>query len=113
MPTWIASPYSKYDNQSYIALTGSGKSYKEARDSSLSNLVGYFGQSIQVDQKVLSTYLESVKNGRAREWTESTLLEENIIISASNIIIGAEVPDFWFDKRSTWYAVAVMDKENE
>ena len=112
MPAWIASPYSKYDNQNYIALTGSGKSYNEARNSSLSNLVGYFGQSIQVDQKVLSTYLESVKNGITKEWTESTLLEENIIISASNIIIGAEVPDFWFDNKGTWYAVAVMDKEN-
>ena len=112
MPTWITSPYSKYDNQSYIALTGSGKSYNEARDSSLAKLVEYFGQSIQVDKKYLDTYIESVKNGIAREWTEITLNEENIISSASNIIIGAEVPDFWFDKKSTWYAVAVMDKEN-
>jgi len=109
-PEWINSPYSKYNKEKYVAVTGSGKNSEEAKKSALANLVKYFGQTIQVDQKVSTTYSEAVKKGAAANWTESTVLEENINTYATNTLIGADVPETWPDGRNTWYAVAVMDK---
>ena len=51
-----------------------------------------------------------MKNGVTRNWTENAVLEENINVSATNTLIGAEVPEPWYDNRDTWYAAAVMDK---
>ena len=107
---WINSINSKYDNQRYIVVTGSGKNDEEAKRSALANLAGYFGQSIQVERSLSTTYLEAVKNGVTRNWTESTVLEENINVSADNTLIGAEIVEPWNDKGGSWYAAAVMEK---
>ena len=109
-PGWINSPYSKYNKEKYVAVTGSGKNSEEAKKSALANLVKYFGQTIQADQKISTTYSEVVKRGAAANWTESTVLEENISTYATNTLIGADVPEIWSDGRNVCYAVAVMDK---
>jgi hypothetical protein len=51
-PEWINNPYSKYDSQKYVAIIGSGKNDREARNNALLNFVKHYGQSIQVDQKI-------------------------------------------------------------
>ena len=106
---WINSINSKYDSHRYIVATGSGKSSEEAKRNAMINLVSYFGQTVQVEQSLSTTYFEAVKNGVTGNWTESAVLEENISISAANTLIGAEVPEPWYDGNA-WYAAAVMDK---
>jgi hypothetical protein len=110
MPEWVKNPYSKYDNQRYVAATGSGRNDKEAKNDALSNLVKHFGQSVQVDQRLSTRYSEAVRNGVTASWTESTALQENISTYAANTLISAEVPETVQADKNTWYAVAVMDK---
>jgi hypothetical protein len=110
MPEWARNPYSKYDNQRYVAAAGSGRNDKEAKNDALLNLVKHFGQSIQVDQRISTSYSEAVRNGVTASWTESTTLDENISTYAANTLIGAEVPETVQADKNTWYAVAVMDK---
>jgi hypothetical protein len=83
---------------------------REARKDALSNLVMYFGQSIQVEQKTSTIYIEVIKNGVTTMWTESNVLEENIDTYATNTLIGAEIPETVQVDENTFYAVAVMDK---
>jgi hypothetical protein len=106
---WINSINSKYDSQRYIVVTGSGKNDEEAKRNALANLVGYFGQSVQVEQVLSTTYFGAVKNGVTGNWTESTVLEENINVSAANTLIGVEFPEPLYDGND-WYAAALMDK---
>jgi hypothetical protein len=110
-PDWVTDPYKKYDRQANVAAVGSGDSRESAEKSAIGNLVGIFGMSIQVDEKVTEYYEEAVKSGVAAAWSQNTTINTNIITStALDSLIGAETGEVWRDSKGFYYAVAVLNK---
>jgi hypothetical protein len=93
-----------------VAAVGFGSDRYQAERSALVNLTGVFGQAIQSEMKTVSSYSEAVKNG-AIQMSENTTVQNAIYISAEmDSLVGAEIANVWFDNKSTYYAVAVMEK---
>ena len=110
-PDWVRDPYTKYDKQANVAAVGSGSSRQAAERNALGNLVGIFGQDIQVDEKLSVSYQEAVQSGAAANWSETTVSDSVISTSAGlDSLVGAEIGDNWDDGRGGYYAVAVLNK---
>ena len=110
-PGWIRDPYSIYDKQANVAAVGMGSTRELAEKSALGNLVAIFGQSIQVDETVSTSYEQALRSGAIATWSERTASESTISTSASmDSLIGAEIGDTWYDGRNDYYAVAVLNK---
>ena len=110
-PDWVRDPYAKYDRQANMAAVGMGSSRDLAEKSALGNLVAIFGQSIQVDEKVSSSYQEAIRSGITASWSENIVVDTNIATSAGmDNLIGAEIGETWRDNRGEYYAVAVLNK---
>jgi len=111
MPDWVRDPYTKYDRQANVAAVGSASSREMAEKSAMGNLVAIFGQNIQVDEKVSTSYREAVRNGVTANWSENTAVDTAITTSAGmNSLVGAEIGEVWNDGRNTCFAVAVLNK---
>ena len=112
-PPWVRDPYTKYDKQANVAAIGFGGSREAAEKSAFGSLVAIFGHSIQVDEKVFTSYQEAVKNGVTANWSENTAVDTAISTSAGmDSLIGAEIGDVWNDGKNTYYAAAVLNKAN-
>ena len=110
-PAWVDSVDSAYSRAQYVAAVGNASDRTMAEKNALANLVAIFGQTIQADQKITNTYQEAVKNGVTSGWSDNVAMENTIKTSASmDTLVGAEIRGVWFDSRSTYYAVAVMEK---
>lgn len=110
-PDWVSDPYSKYNRQAVVAAVGNGNTRQAAEKSAFGNLISFFGQSVQVDERVYTSYQEAVKNGINAGWTEKTSVNNEIITTAGiDTLIGAEIGEVWYDKKDTYYASAVMNK---
>ena len=110
-PAWVDAVDSVYSRSQYVAAVGNAADRTMAEKNALVNLTSYFGQSIQADQKITNTYQEAVRNGVTTGWNDNIAMENTIKTSASmDTLVGAEIRGVWFDSRSTYYAVAVMEK---
>jgi hypothetical protein len=97
-PLWVNDPYTKYDKQENVVAVGEASSREMAEKIAFGNLVAIFGQIIQVNEKVSSSYREAVKNGITAIWTEDTAVNTAITTSAGmNSLIGAEILARWDD----------------
>jgi len=110
-PAWVNSVYSVYNRNQYVAASGGASSREMAEKSALSNLITIFGQSVYADQTVTNAYREVVKNGKTSGYTDSTDIDNTIRTAASmDSLVGAEIREVWYDSKSEYYAVAVMEK---
>jgi hypothetical protein len=110
-PAWVDSVDSVYSRAQYVAAVGNAADRTMAERNALANLTAIFGQSIHADQTITNTYKESVKNGVTTGWTDNLDMQNTIRTTTSmDTLIGAEIKEVWFDSRSTYYAVAVMEK---
>ncbi|MDR0568457.1 MAG: hypothetical protein LBG87_04560 [Spirochaetaceae bacterium] len=109
-PAWVSSPYAVYPESQYVAASSSGIDRAEAEKNALAGLVAVFGQSVQADLRMVSSYSEAVKNGVVQVSSENTDVRNAITTSSEmESLIGAEIRDVWND-RNTHYAVAVLDR---
>ena len=112
-PDWVRDPYRKYDRQANVAAVGSGTDRQTAEKNALGNLIAFFGQTIQVDERVSVIYQEAVQSGITARWSETTTINSNIITSAGmENLVAAEIGEVWFDGNRTYYALAVINKRN-
>jgi len=114
-PAWITDAYARYNRQEYLAVVGSGSSRQAAERDALSNLVAQFGQGIQVDERISTTYQEAVRGsgtGRgAANWSEVTNAETIIALTTGmDSLIGAEIGEAWVDPRGTHYVAAILNR---
>ena len=110
LPDWIRDPYIRYDRQTYIAVRGSGNSLEFAERNALGNLVAFFEQHIEINERAIERYQEAVRDGRTASWSINTELETEILRHARfDTLIGAEIGSVWSDGR-TYYAVAILNK---
>jgi hypothetical protein len=110
-PNWVDSVDSAYSRAQYVAAAGYAADRTMAERNALSNLIAIFGQSIYADLTITNTYKEAVKNGVTTGWTDNVAMQNAIRTQSSmDVLVGAEIKEVWFDSRSTYYAVAVMEK---
>jgi len=111
-PAWVDNPDSAYDRQLYITARGNGSNRTAAERDALAKITGVFGQTIQADMKIMSSYSEAVKGGTIQV-SESTQVQDAITTSAQmDTLIGAEVRENWHDTRNNvYYSLAVMERE--
>jgi len=111
-PDWVRDPYAKYDKNANVAAVGSASDRQTAEKSAFGALVAIFGQEIQVDERIHTTYQEAVKAGVTASWSEDTRIDNTISTSTGmDTLVGAEIGDTWHDpKTNTHYAVAVLNK---
>jgi hypothetical protein len=99
-----------YAENLYVAAMGTGNDPAQAAKSAYAALTATFGQSIQVDETLNSSYREMVRSGGAASWTDSTSLESAIRTSTSlDALLGSEIRER-YNERGTYYALAVMDR---
>jgi len=110
-PAWVDSVDSVYNRSQYVAAMGQASSREMAEKNALASLTGIFGQSIKADQTITNTYQEAVKNGVTTNWSDNIAMDNTIKTSAlMETLVGAEIKEVWFDSKSVYYAVAVMEK---
>jgi hypothetical protein len=110
-PAWVNSVYSVYDRNQYVAASGGASSREMAEKNALSSLIAFFGQSIYADQTITNIYREVINSGKTEGYTDSTNLNNTIRTAASmDTLLGAEIREVWYDSKSEYYAVAVMEK---
>jgi len=109
-PEWVKNPYAKYNRQNYLAAVGRGSSYELAENNALAKLISIFGQNVQFDEKLFTSYQDAMRNGVFVEWSENTSLSSAITTSANmENLVGAEFGDRWDNGKD--YAVLVfLDK---
>jgi hypothetical protein len=111
-PAWVASPESVFSKTIYVAAVGYGAERALAEKNAFANLAALFGQNISGGQTVTSRYSEAVLNGAVDRWQENTAITNVIKTSAElQSLVGAEIRDYWYDGRTSHYAVAVMERE--
>ena len=111
-PDWIRDPYSKYDRNLYVAARGSGNNPQVAESTALGNLVGTFDRSIQIDEKISTSFQQAVKSGVTANWSENTAIDTTIASSAGmDTLLGAEIGETWNDGKNEYWAVAILDKQ--
>jgi hypothetical protein len=109
-PAWVSAPDLVYDQNSFVSAVGHGTDRNQAEKDALGRLVAVFGQSVQADLKTINTYSEAVSKG-AVNVSENTSVQNAIQTSAQmDALIGAEIEDVWFDSKSTYYAVAALER---
>jgi hypothetical protein len=112
-PLWVRDPYTVYSRQANLAAVGMGSSRENAEKSAFGNLVAIFGQSIRVDERVVSSYQQAVGNGVIANWSDNTAVETTISTSAGmDTLAGAEIGDVWHNGGDEYYAVAVLNRAN-
>ena len=110
-PAWVDSVDSVYNRSQYLAAVGNASDRTMAERNALGNLAAFFGQSIYADRTITNTYQEAVRNGVTSSWSDNIAMDNTIRTSASmDTLVGAEIRAVWFDSRSTYYAVAVLEK---
>ena len=109
-PAWVSAPETVYPSGAFVAATGFGADRDQAEKDSLAKLVAVFGQSIQSELSTIHNYSEAVSRGRVQVSQDTTV--QNAIKTSSDMdaLIGAEIKDVWFDSKTTYYAVAALEK---
>ncbi|MDR2519003.1 MAG: LPP20 family lipoprotein [Spirochaetaceae bacterium] len=109
-PAWVSAPETVYPASAFVAATGFGADRNQAERDSLAKLVAVFGQSIQAELSTIHHYSEAVSRGKVQV-SEDTSVQNAIKTSSEmDALIGAEIKDVWFDSKSTYYAVAALEK---
>jgi len=110
MPEWVRDPYTRFNRQTTVAVVGNGSSREFAERSAFGNLVAFFGQYIELDERITERYEEAVRGGATAGWSVNTEVDTMIARYARfDSLIGAEIGDIWNDEVS-YFAVAVLDK---
>jgi hypothetical protein len=110
-PAWVSNVDQVYSRLRYVAAVGYGSSRAIAEKEAFASMIGVFGQTIQVDRQSMVGYQEALLQDAVSSYIRNTEITNAIKTSAEmEILIGAEIRDYWYDGRDTHYAVAVMEK---
>jgi hypothetical protein len=111
-PGWVSSPESVYPKSRYVSAVGSanGNNRASAEKQALASLIAIFGQSIQADLKMISSYTEQVTNNKSNVRQSESVQNTIKQFSQLDNLMGAEIADGWYSSSTNIYwAVAVMD----
>ncbi|MDR3283995.1 MAG: LPP20 family lipoprotein [Treponema sp.] len=110
-PAWVLAPDSVYNPNQYLAAVGYGRDRASAEKGAIAALTGLFGQSVEAEINLETQASEKTVNNRPGLSSESTALSTAIKTTAElDSLVGAEIANVWYDRKTTYYAVAVMEK---
>jgi hypothetical protein len=110
-PAWVSNVDQVYSRLRYVAAVGYGSSRAIAEKEAFASMIGVFGQTIQVDRRSMVGYQEALLQDAVSSYIRNTEITNAIKTSAEmEILIGAEIRDYWYDGRDIHYATAVMEK---
>ncbi|MDR1971478.1 MAG: LPP20 family lipoprotein [Treponema sp.] len=110
-PAWVSDADQVYSRLRYMAAVGYGPSRAAAEKEAFASMVSVFGQTVQVDRQSMVDYSEALRQDTVSSYIRNTEISNAIKTSSEvEILIGAEIRDYWYDGRGTHYAVAVMEK---
>jgi hypothetical protein len=108
-PAWIDAKNSVYNKSQHLSEIGMDARQDGADQKALAALTAVFGQSVEAQQKLSSAYNEAVRAGKMTT-SESVSMQESIRTSTQlSSLVGASIADRWYDGKSTYYSIAVMD----
>lgn len=112
MPEWVNVPAVVYPNDAYITYVGNAPDRDSAEIKALQGIAGVFEQSVKSTSEASERMIKAKADGKVASASENTF-SQNIrrTVDVDNLV-GVEAKEFWFDGQSTWYAIAVLDKEN-
>lgn len=111
MPEWVNVPATVYPNDAYITYVGNAPDRDSAEIKALQGLASVFEQSVKSSSEASERMIRAKADGKVASVSENTF-SQNIrrTVDVDNLI-GVEAREFWFDGQSTWYAIAVLDRE--
>jgi hypothetical protein len=108
-PAWIDAKNSVYNKSQHLSEIGLDARQDGADQKALAALTAVFGQSVEAQQKLSSAYNEAVRAGKVTT-SESVSMQESIRTSTQlSSLVGASIADRWYDGKSTYYSIAVLD----
>jgi hypothetical protein len=108
-PAWIDAKDSVYNKSERLSEIGIDARQESADQKALAALTALFGQSIEAQQKLSTAYNEAVRAGKVTT-SESASMQESIKTSTQlSSLVGVSIADRWYDGKSTYYSIAVMD----
>jgi hypothetical protein len=112
-PAWVDSPDSVFARATFVTAQGVASNREMAERNAFSNLVAFFGQSIQADQTITNIYQEAVRGGVVTGWSDNIEMQNTIRMTAAmDNLVGAEIRGVWHDTRNNaFHAIAVMEKQ--
>jgi len=110
-PRWVIDPYTAYPRDRYIAAVGHASNRAEAEKHALLELIGFFGQSIQGESMLHTTYSEAVS--REIITVSKNFYMQDVIVTSTSMdtLIGAQIGYIWENERGIVYALAYLDRE--
>jgi len=110
-PVWVVSVSAEFPQERYVAATGFASSREMAQENALAALTAFFGQTVQVDTVVASSYQQAITNGVMDGWLDTVEMRSSVrTFALADELFGVEIRDVWLDSRGIYYAVAVMEK---
>lgn len=111
MPEWVNVPATVYPNDAYITYVGNAPDRDSAEIKALQGIAAIFEQSITSSSEASERMVQAKAAGKVATASEN-MFSQNIrrTVDVDNLI-GVEAREFWFDGQTTWYAIAVLDKE--
>jgi len=110
-PGWVIDPYAAYPRDRYLAAVGFAASRAEAENKAKAALSAIFGQSIQSDLSIATTYSEAVSKGIVTSTENTNTRDVTSIRTSLDTLIGAEIGNIWDNAKGTVYAIAYLEKE--
>ena len=111
MPEWVSAPASAYPSDRYITYVGNASDRYSAELKALQGLASVFGQAVKSSSNASERMTKAKADGKVATAGESTFSQDIMRTVDVDSLIGVEVKEFWFDGQSSWYAIAVLDRE--
>jgi hypothetical protein len=109
-PGWVVDPRASYPEATYLSAVGYSGSRADAETKAMSSLISVFGQSVKSSSTAVQHYSQAVKDGSIKVDKDFSV-EDTVNASFEyKLILGAEIKEAWYDGKSTYYALAAMDK---
>jgi hypothetical protein len=111
-PAWVDNPDIVYPRSHFITAVGHGPGRAQAEADALARIVGIFGQAVQAELHIITSYSEAIRGG-VIQVSEDTAVQNAITTSAQmDTLVGAEISDHWHDvQNNIHFAIAVMENE--
>lgn len=112
VPEWVTSPGTVYPSDKFINYVGSSTDRNAAEVNALKGLASVFGQAIKSEANSSARMEQAKTDGIVANTSNVQSFSQEVkqVVDVDNLI-GAETKAFWLDSaNSTWYAIAVLDK---
>lgn len=111
MPEWVNAPATVYPSDAYITYVGYASDRDSAEVKSLQGLAAIFGQSVKSSSESSERMVQAKAEGKIATASVNAFSQDILRTVDIDRLIGVELKEFWFDGQSTWYAIAVLDRE--